>query len=114
MKKIVLLLLTLILCFVFTACGGDSTDSADLAGVYNGTYMDGTIRTLKLNEDGTGTFRTETSSENLQWQAGKCLLYSQEEDLCINLETEHKAFEVIVDGDTIELKMGDYYHFTKQ
>ena len=76
--------------------------------------MDGTLRTLKLNEDGTGVFRTETSSEKLQWQTGKCLLYPQDEDLCLNLEKEHKAFEVIVDGDTIQLKMGDYYQFTKQ
>jgi len=117
MKKIIALLLVAVMCFSLTACGGDKEDKneANLVGKWTGTYRDGTAYTMILNEDGTGTLESEYGKNELQWQAGTCQLYSEKEDLCINVTDDgHKEFELTIDGDTLQLKMGDFYQFTKE
>ena len=112
MKKLIVTVLALVLCFALAACGGGSGGSSDgggsgdpLKGTWEGTYEDGDAT---LTFDGKGKCTLTTFF--LDKEAGKYTITSDGEvDIQLNIWDDPIEYSFSVSGDSLTLTANNGY-----
>lgn len=142
MKKLLILFLTGAICMSFVACGnaGEPQTNNDDTQIeleeelseteeYTDTALIGTWKgyfnfnlsapvTMVLNEDGTGSWETTTSIEELTWQTNTCLKSPSDKivkvDLCTEHSGTHSDFDIVTEDGVIKLNLSSLCTLEKQ